>query len=148
FVLLIACTNIANLLLARAAARQREIAIRRALGAGRGRLVRQLITESVVLGLLGGAAGLLLCHWVLGLIIGMSPDDIPGVAAIKIDRTVLGFTLGASLLAGLFFGLVPALAATRRAPDDALTTGRSYEGPPRKRLLGLLVVSEVALALM
>lgn len=109
FVLLIACANVANLLLARAESRQREMAVRSALGAGRGRLLRQVLTESAVLALAGGVIGLLLGSWGLNALLGVSPDGIPRADAIGLDGAVLVFTLGVSLFTGLLFGLAPLL---------------------------------------
>src|SRR6184192_3823856 len=108
-VLLIACANVANLLLSRAAGRQKEVAIRTALGAGWQRLVRQLLTESVLLGVMGGVAGLLIARWSLYVVRTVNPGNIPRLEAIGIDGGVLAFTFGVSILTGIVFGLAPAL---------------------------------------
>jgi len=150
FVLLIACANVANLLLTRAASRQRELAIRAALGADRGRLVRQLLTESVVLALLGGAAGLLLAMLSTDLLQTLSPPELPRLSDIAVDRQVLAYALGASLLTSLLFGLVPALHASRRDSSGPLKEGgrTGTDGRRGGRLRAALAVSELAVALV
>jgi predicted permease len=148
FVLLIACANVANLLLARAAARENEMAIRTAIGASRARIVRQLLTESVLLATLGGALGLLLAVWGLALLRGLNPGNIPRLAAIAIDGRVLAFTAAAAVLTGILFGLAPALRGSPASLSETLKEGgRSLVGG-RHRLRNLLVVTEVALSLV
>jgi putative ABC transport system permease protein len=149
-VLLIACANLANLLLARATARHREISIRAALGAGRGRLIRQLLTESVVLAICGGAAGVVLAKWGLDALLALAPTNLPRSGDIRLDSGVLLFSLGLSIMTGLLFGIAPAWLAARADVNEALKQGTrgSTEGGVRGRLRGALVVIEVTLALV
>ncbi|HWP42364.1 MAG TPA: ABC transporter permease, partial [Blastocatellia bacterium] len=150
FVLLIACANVANLLLARAATRQKEFALRAALGASRGRLVRQLLNESLLLGVLGGAAGLALAYWAIELLMKFNPGNIPRLDEVSLDGRVLAFTLGVSVLTGLIFGAVPALQASRPDLNESLKEGGrgTAGGAGHRRLRSIFVVSEVALALV
>ncbi|MGA2085806.1 MAG: ABC transporter permease [Terracidiphilus sp.] len=153
-VLLIACANVANLLLARATGRKREFAIRSALGAGRARMIRQLLTESVLLSVAGGVLGLLLGYEGVRALLAISPAGLPRIgengAAVGIDWRVLTFTLAVSLFTGILFGLFPALNASRLDPNSALkdTSNRSGTGFRQSKARSLLVISEVSLALV
>jgi predicted permease len=151
FVLLIACADVGNLLLAQGLARRREIAIRMAMGASRGAVVRQLLAEGVVLALAGGLVGLLLAHWGLRLLVASNPADLPRLASVAIDGRVLAFTLGTALVAGLVFSLAPALQTVRTQPKPALAAGGrgvAGGGAGRSRTQAAFVVAEVALALI
>jgi putative ABC transport system permease protein len=150
FVLLIACVNVANLLLGRAAGRERELAIRSSLGASRGRLVRQLFTESLLLSISGGAAGLLLAMWMVTILARVIPSSVPRAAAIDLDWHVVAFTAIVSVLAGILFGAMPALTAARTGDSARLkdVSRSATSGLGRVRLRSLLVVSEVALSLV
>lgn len=150
FVLLIACANIANLLLARGAARRREIAVRTALGAGRGRIVRQLLTESVLLAAAGGVLGLLVAWLSFSFLRQIVPENMTAHAGVRIDAGVFGFTVLLSLLTGIIFGLAPALQAAKVDLNEALKQGggRAGSGAGSQRLRSVLVVAEIALALV
>jgi putative ABC transport system permease protein len=148
-VLLIACANVANLLLARAAARNREMAIRTALGASRARIVRQLLAEGLLLALLGGAGGLLLAGWAVDLLRALGPQDVPRIGDIGIDITVCAFTLAISVLSTAAFGLVPALQLSRSDVSEALQHGSKGSTSGRgNRVRNALVISQVALSLL
>lgn len=149
-VLLIACSNMANLLLVRTTVRRKEIAIRGALGANRFRLMRLVLTESVLLACLGGAAGLLLALWSLDFLVAIIPDNIPRIKEIGLDWNVLGWTLLVSMLTGLIFGLAPALQASKLDLNESLKeTGKNLSADPRRNFVrNSLVVSEVALSLV
>jgi putative ABC transport system permease protein len=149
-VLLIACANFANLLLARAAERRREIVIRTALGAGRWRIVRQLLTESVLISLVGGAVGVVIAWWGTSLLIALKPENLPRLQEIDVDLRVFAFTLGVSILTGLVFGLLPACTTSRVAAGEGLKeSGRSStSGRAQQRMRSALVVGELAVALI
>jgi predicted permease len=149
FVLLIACVNIASLLLARATVRQRELAVRAALGAGRGRIARQLLTESLTLALLGGVLGLALAYAGVRALAALGASDLPLASSIRIDPAVLAFTFGIAVAAGLLFGLLPAIRAASPDLQATLRAGaRGTVGGRGQRLRGALVVAEVALAVV
>jgi predicted permease len=149
-VLLIACANVANLLLARASGRRREVAIRTALGAERGRLIRQFLTESVLLSFAGGVLGLAVAHWGLAGILAYAATSLPRVDSIGLSPTVLVFSLGVSVVTGLAFGIVPALRASQADLREDLTetAGRSGTGRKQHRTLDTLIVAEIALSLV
>lgn len=149
FVLLIACVNVANLLLARATAREREMAVRSAVGAGRGRIVRQLLTESLLLALISSALGILLAQWAIEALSLLGPEQLPRLQAVSLDGRILLFTLGLMLLTGVLFGLAPALQAGQINLNELLKEGgRGGASNRQRRLRDTLVVTEVALALV
>jgi predicted permease len=148
FVLLIACVNVANLLLARGAAREAEVAVRVALGAGRGRIVRQLITESLVLAVVGGGAGLLLATLTLDALLALRPAGVPRLAEVRIDGAVAAFATGLSLLTGVLFGCFPAWQAARRTTAQSLREGGRGTVGRGSRLRAGLVVGQTALAMV
>ena len=149
FVLLIACANVANLLLARSAARQKEIAVRAAIGASRSRVLRQMLTESILLSAIGGLAGLVLSIWLTDVLMSMLPEGAPRIEQAGIDYRVLTFALGVSALTGILFGIVPALQASKLNVTSALKEGgRSCDGHRRTSARSLLLIAEVALSLM
>ncbi len=150
FVLAVACANVANLMLARAASRSREIAIRTTLGAGRWRIIRQLLTESMLLSLVGGLAGLLIALWGTDAVVALHPGGLPRLDEVSMNWQVLGFTLGVSLITGLLSGLAPALQASKSDQVTALKEGSTQSAGSRgsRHLRNLLVMAETALALV
>jgi putative ABC transport system permease protein len=150
FLLLIACANVANLLLARATARAKEISIRTAMGASRSRIVRQLLTESTLLALIGGALGILVAQWGMSGLLAFVPDNLPRAQEIALDGRALGFTCALALLTGVGFGLIPAFQAARLNLNETLKEGGrgSSEGGHRQRARSALVIAEVAIALV
>src|SRR5215208_1424097 len=149
-VMLVACVNVANLLLARSAARERELGLRTALGAGRRRLVRQMLTESLTLAAAGGVAGLAVAAWCHRALLALVGDRIPvpRIEQLTLDLPVVVFTMGTALTTGVLFGLVPAFVSTGRAGDALRDGGRHGGGRRLHRVLGTLVVAEVALSLV
>ncbi len=149
-VLLIACANVANLLLARATVRHKEMAIRSALGASRARVIRQLLTESILLSLVGGAVGLLLAVWWSDLLVALGKEDIPRAVHVAIDWRVLGFTFGVAILTGLIFGMVPAFHSSKTELVESLKEGgrSGSEGARRNRMRSVVVVGELAVAVV
>jgi hypothetical protein len=148
FVLLIACVNVASLLLARSTGRAREFAIRIAMGAGQARLVQQMLTESVLLALFGGALGLLLAHWGTRAALSLLPAALPRATEIGLDARVLAFTIAISVLVGILFGLVPTLRTTRPNLQETLKEGGRGDSGARHRAQDVFVVVEMALALV
>ena len=150
FVLLIACANVANLLLARGAVRQREIAIRTALGAARGRMIRQLLTESIVLGVSGGLFGLLVAQWSLALLLALSPVDLTALGHVTLSYPVLAFTAAVSILTAILCGFAPAFEGSRADVQEALKDGARQvgAGTRHRRLRHAFVVAEIALAVV
>src|SRR5712664_4724018 len=147
-VLLMACANVGNLMLARGTARGRELAVRAALGAGRGRLVRQMLVESLFLALLGGLVGVLVAKWGVDLLLAAGPADLPRAHRVQVDGAVLAFALNATFSSGILFGLLPALTTTEAKLHDALRGGSASAAPHPRRLRRALVASDVALALV
>jgi len=149
-ILLVACVNVANLLLTRSTARQKEMAVRAALGGSRGRIMSQLLTESVILGVTGGVLGLLLAWTSLGFLRSMLPADTPRLAEVAIDRYVLAFTTVLSFVVGLIFGTLPAFHASRPDIEQVLRANALTSGPGRgrSRTSAILVIAEIAMAVV
>ena len=147
-VLLIACANIANLLLARATTRSKEIAVRAALGAGRARILRQLLSETAVLGLLGGGVGIALSYWGVQALSSMLPSSLPQMNPIRMDYSVLSFAMILSAVASVFFGVVPAMFAVNADIQKSLGEARSVESCKRRRARGFLAIAEISLAMV
>jgi putative ABC transport system permease protein len=148
FVLLIACANLANLLLARGSERARELAIRAAIGAGRARLARQLLTESLLLSLLGCGGGALLAVWLIDLLVAFNPGNIPRIEEVRLDGATLAFTAAIAVATALLFGLAPAWQFSQPELQNSLKETGQTAGAPRQRLRSALVVTEIALALV
>src|SRR5208282_3471438 len=148
FLLLIACANIANLQLARSRTRQKEIAMRAALGASPSRIVRQLLAENLVLGLAGGAVGVLMAYWAVSWIVAHGPAEMPRLDQSRIDASTLGFACVAALLASFLFGLAPALRSASTRLNEVFKSTSGIVGGSRDRIRSLLIVGEVALALI
>jgi putative ABC transport system permease protein len=148
FVLLVACVNLASASLARGTSRGREMAIRLALGSGRRRLARQLLTESILLAAVGGAVGVAMASWLVRVLVRLAPASIPRPASIGLDATVLAFSLGVSILTGLVIGLMPAISTSDVSPATALGGGRGAVGDAKRSVRRILVGAEVALALV
>jgi putative ABC transport system permease protein len=148
FLLLIVCSNVANMLLARAASRERELAIRAALGAGRRRLLQGSLAESIVLGLAGGATGVLIAFWGLKMLVRIAPREIPRLGEVGIDGRVLAFSLAVSILSGVVAGLLPGLRASRRQLVDSLKEGGGWEGQGATRTGRILAAVEIALSMV
>src|SRR5262249_55304077 len=148
FVLIVACANVANLLLARSNARKREFAIRTALGAERGRVVRQLLTESVLLSVSGAALGLLFARWGVRLALAAAPGSLPRADGIGFDLYVLLFTVLVAVATGILFGLAPAFHTANADPQESLKEGTRGAGGARRRTEGIFVAVEIALAVV